>query len=214
MRWGLHHQCSGYVAISVTEQPYQHLISLNTLEELSQFQIWTIFFLNLTSGLDHIKNCFSRSILGAISVGNRGSCNCVQCGDEGGGAICCRPPKCVLSQWWDPQLVHQVEIWRERSWLNSLPSTLSSTLTRISSFYLNIKSYVTILCTLPVTSCTAMRFFSGLKRIKTVLRSSLNISQAWLYFTYIKTYLLTSKKSLMSSPDRHPRWIKLSDSTR
>ena len=48
---------------------------------------------NLLSGLDkrfssHKKNCFSRSILGTISVGNRRSCNCVQCDDESGGAIC------------------------------------------------------------------------------------------------------------------------------
>ena len=56
----------------------------------------------------------------------------------------------------------------------SLPSTLSSTLPRISSFYPNIKALITILCTLPVTSCTAERSFSGLKRIKTVLRSSMS----------------------------------------
>ena len=46
---------------------------------------------------------------------------------------------------------------------NSLPSTLSSTLTRISSFYPNIKALVNILYTLPVTSCTAERSFSGLR---------------------------------------------------
>ena len=45
---------------------------------------------------------------------------------------------------------------------NSLPSTLS-TLTRISSFYPNNKALVTILCTLPVTSCIAERSFSGFK---------------------------------------------------
>ena len=56
---------------------------------------------------------------------------------------------------------------------NSLPSTLSSTLTRISSFYPNIKTLV-ILCTLSVTSCTAERSFIGLKRIKTVFRSSMS----------------------------------------
>ena len=38
MRWELQHQCPGYVVISITEQAYQHLIPLNTLEELSQFQ--------------------------------------------------------------------------------------------------------------------------------------------------------------------------------
>ena len=32
MRWGLHHQCPGFVVVSVTEQAYQHLIPLNTLE--------------------------------------------------------------------------------------------------------------------------------------------------------------------------------------
>ena len=32
----------------------------------------------------HKKNCFSRSIFGTISVGNRRSCNCVQCDDENG----------------------------------------------------------------------------------------------------------------------------------
>ena len=41
------------------KQAYQHLIPLNTLEELSQFQFWTIFFLSLISGLVHIKKlCF------------------------------------------------------------------------------------------------------------------------------------------------------------
>ena len=58
MRWGLHHQCPGYVVVSITEQAYLHLIPLNTLGELSQFQFWTIFFLSLTSGLVHIKTAF------------------------------------------------------------------------------------------------------------------------------------------------------------
>ena len=98
MRWELHNQCPGYVVVSVTEQAYQHLIPLNNLEELSQFQFWTIFFQNLTRGLFHIKNCFSWSILGTISIGNRRSCNCVQCGDQSGRTISCRPPKCVFSQ--------------------------------------------------------------------------------------------------------------------
>ena len=39
MRWGLHHQCPGYAVVSVTEQAYQHLIPLNTLEELSHFHL-------------------------------------------------------------------------------------------------------------------------------------------------------------------------------
>ena len=46
--------------------------------------------------------------------------------------------------------------------VNALPTTLSSTLPRTSSFYPNIKALVLVLCTLPVTSCTAERSFSGL----------------------------------------------------
>ena len=78
---------------------------------------------------------------------------------------------------------------------NLLPSTLSSTLTRIYNFYPKIKALVTLLCTLPVTSCTAERFFRGIKRIKTVLRSNMSNE---------RLSSLTSKKSLMSSPDVIP----------
>ena len=125
MRWGLHHQCPGYVVVSVTEQAYQHLTPLNTLEELSHFHLD-----HLLSELDkwfssHKKPCFSRSILGTISVGNRRSCNCVQCGDESGVAICYRPPN-VSS------LCGEIHNWYTK-WKfdsNSLPSTLSSTLTK------------------------------------------------------------------------------------
>ena len=71
---------------------------------------------------------------------------------------------------------------------NALPSTLSSTLPRISSFYPNIKALVTVLCTLPVTSCTAERSFSGLKRVKTPLRSNMTNEQVLLYFISTMTY--------------------------
>ena len=56
--------------------------------------------------------------------------------------------------------------------VNALPSTLLSTLPQISSFNPNIKALV--FCTLPVTSCTAKRSFSGLKRIKSALQSSMS----------------------------------------
>ena len=42
---------------------------------------------------------------------------------------------------------------------SSLPTTLSSTLPQISAFYPNIKALVTVLCTLPVTSCTGKIIF-------------------------------------------------------
>ena len=55
----------------------------------------------------------------------------------------------------------------------SLPTTLSFTLPHASSLFPNIKVLLVILCTLPVTSCSAEQSFSGLKRIKTALRSTM-----------------------------------------
>ena len=56
----------------------------------------------------------------------------------------------------------------------SLPTTLLFTLPHSSSLFPNIKVLLLILCTLPVTSCSAERSFSGLKRIKTALRSTMS----------------------------------------
>ena len=56
--WELHHQCPGYVVVSVTEQAYQHPLSLNTLEEPSLFQFWTILFLSLRMFSSHQKTAF------------------------------------------------------------------------------------------------------------------------------------------------------------
>ena len=55
----------------------------------------------------------------------------------------------------------------------SLPTTPSISLPHASSLFPNIKVLLLILCTLPVTSCSAERSFSGLKRIKTALRSTM-----------------------------------------
>ena len=78
MRWGLHHQCPGYVIVNITEQACQHLIPLNTFDEYhssnfgpSSFWVW--------------KTAFQGLNLVPLSIGNRRSCNCVQCGDESGG---------------------------------------------------------------------------------------------------------------------------------
>lgn len=56
---------------------------------------------------------------------------------------------------------------------NSLPSNLVLTLTHLSSMYPNLSALVKILCTLPVTSCSAERSFSGLKRVKTSFRTTM-----------------------------------------
>ena len=55
----------------------------------------------------------------------------------------------------------------------ALPKMPSFTLPRASSLFPNVKILLQILCTLPVTSCSAERSFSGLKRIKTALRSTM-----------------------------------------
>ena len=60
---------------------------------------------------------------------------------------------------------------------SSLPTNLSLTLRNLSSMYPNISALIKILCTLPVTSCTAERSFSGLKRIKTPFRSTMTNSR-------------------------------------
>ena len=57
--------------------------------------------------------------------------------------------------------------------LSSLPQSLLHTLKHATSMYPNIRVLITILCTFPVTSCSAERSFSGLKRIKSPLRSSM-----------------------------------------
>ena len=57
---------------------------------------------------------------------------------------------------------------------SSLPVTLSHALPRASSMFPNISVLLILLCTLLVTSCSSERSFSGLKRIKTALRSTMS----------------------------------------
>ena len=57
--------------------------------------------------------------------------------------------------------------------LSSLPSSLILTLKHASSMFPNIRCLIQLLCTLPVTTCSAERSFSDLKRIETPLRSTM-----------------------------------------
>ena len=68
--------------------------------------------------------------------------------------------------------VHQMKVHGEKG-RAALPSSLATTLPKISNFYSNIKALIMVLCTLPVTSCSAERSFSGPKRIKSVFRSGI-----------------------------------------
>ena len=56
---------------------------------------------------------------------------------------------------------------------SSLPKSLSSALKQTSALFPNIAVLLRIMCTLPVTSCSAERSFSTLKRLKTPLRSTM-----------------------------------------
>ena len=55
----------------------------------------------------------------------------------------------------------------------SLPSTPTHALRHATTMFPNIRALLSILCTLPVTSCSAERSFSAVKRIKTALRLSI-----------------------------------------
>ena len=132
---------------------------MNTLKELLQFQFWTIFFLSLTSGLVHIKKK-TALVLSVLVTEDLATVSSVlmKVGEQ-----CAVDLPNVSSLSGDIHNWYTKWKFDEKDYSsNSLLSTLSSTLTRISSFYPNIKAPVTILCTLPVTSCTAERSFSGL----------------------------------------------------
>ena len=70
----------------------------------------------------------------------------------------------------------EVDCWIHK-WSNSvedtdLPRTVTEALSH-ASLYPNVKTLLIILAVLPVTTCTSERSHSGLKRIKTFLRSSM-----------------------------------------
>ena len=80
-------------------------------------------------------------------------------------------PECLESE------LHSCQIkWRrelEDHGESSLPTGLTHMLRHISSMYPNITALIKILCTLPVTTCTAERSSSSLKRSKTPFRSTM-----------------------------------------
>ncbi len=73
-----------------------------------------------------------------------------------------------LSQWY---LKWKNE--RDTHGTQALPKSLAFTLPKCSSYFANIQILLRILCTLPVTSCSAERSFRALKRVKTNIRSSM-----------------------------------------
>ena len=84
-------------------------------------------------------------------------------------------PNCIVSELECWQMKWQQQL-REHGQC-SLPDSPSQTLRHVTSMYPNIRALVSILCTLPVTTCSAERFFSSLKRIKTAFRSSMTTTR-------------------------------------
>lgn len=65
-------------------------------------------------------------------------------------------------------------MWKQ-FWKSQLykPKTAIEALIHVSEFYPNIKELLKIICVIPVTTCTAERTFSSLRRTKTYLRSTI-----------------------------------------
>ncbi|XP_069700787.1 52 kDa repressor of the inhibitor of the protein kinase-like [Periplaneta americana] len=80
-----------------------------------------------------------------------------------------------------------------------------------NNFYPNIRELLTILCVMPVTTCTAERSFSTLRRVKTYLRSTMNQDKL------NGLVLLNIHRNIDVSPDevielfarKHPRRLQL-----
>ena len=97
--------------------------------------------------------------------------------------------------------------------INALPTSLSHTLPQVSSYYANIGIILRILCTLPVTSCSAERSFSALKRVKSSLRSSIgNKRLSALTLLHIHRDVDIDIPEMTDEFDRrHPRRMKLAN---
>ena len=67
--------------------------------------------------------------------------------------------------------------WQQQVREHGLPTTPTQTLRHATTMYPNIRVLVSIPCTFPVTSCSAERSSSAVKRIKTALRSSVGTAR-------------------------------------
>ena len=120
-------------------------------------------------------------------------------------------PHCLESElhsWrlkWQQQLAEHGE--------KSLPRTLAQTLRQISSMYPNISAMVRLLATLPVTTCSAERSFSSLKRIKTAFRATMTTTRlSGLTLLHVHLDIPVNVDSAVDEfARRHPRRIKMVD---
>ena len=96
---------------------------------------------------------------------------------------------------------------------SSLPTMLSHTVPHASSLFPNIRILLLILCTLQVTSCSSERSFSGLKRIKTNLRSTMSDDRlSSLSLLHLHRDIDINVSYIVDEFARpHPRRLKLSN---
>ena len=95
----------------------------------------------------------------------------------------------------------------------SLSTTPTQTLRQATTMYPNIRVLVSMLCTLPVTSCSAERSFSAVKRIKTALRSSMGTARlTGLALLHLHRDIpLEISKVIDEFARRHHRRLKMTD---
>ena len=120
-------------------------------------------------------------------------------------------PECFHSElhcWWMRWQQHCSEHGQ-----SSLPTTVAQSLQQVSSMYPNIRALLSILCTLPVTSCSAERSFSGLKRIKTALRSSMGTERLTsLNLLHLHRDIEVDIQAAIDEfARRHPRRLKMAN---
>ena len=97
--------------------------------------------------------------------------------------------------------------------ISSLPKSPSFTLPHASSIFPNIRILLMIICTLPVTSCSSERSFSGLKRVKSALRSTMgNERLSSLSLLHLHRDINISIPEIIDEfAHRHPRRLQLGD---
>ena len=96
---------------------------------------------------------------------------------------------------------------------SSLPSSPAAALKHAISMYPNIRALISILCTLPVTSCSAERSFSSLKRIKTPFRSSMTTQQltGLTLLTVHRDIPVDIGEAIDEFSRRHPRRLQMAN---
>lgn len=113
----------------------------------------------------------------------------------------------------DMELVCWESQWKDYE--GNLPSTPQETLKQCSQvFFPNIHTVLRLICTLPVTSCTCERSISGLKRLKTYLRSTMSQDRlnglALMHFHCGNSDIGIDYDALVDMFSRkHPRRMKL-----